>query len=658
MQSANRSVLQQIAWHALAILILLCLPLLKFRALWWAQPLRELAPLAILLGAYGASALAALALVRGAGRAAAGRAALITLAVFGLAFALLLLMRIDAPRSELAPIFTSALLLIPLFFAWPAVRAPGLWLLSVALLATVGFAAYSLRPANKSAPTIAESYVKTAFYNVRIAVHDNIVPRPATRGGGLDHLGEEVLLIDGGGLLYALSFNEDGAFQARRLPTRAPANREEFAAAFAGSAQAPRRSSEYSELGPPRVQTWRFRVADVLTQADGDALRIFASHHFWKADQECFVVRVSMIEASLGALEESLQTNQWRTLYESEPCIRLTGAQRKLGKNPFKGEEVGGRMALLDDETLLLTLGDHGFSGLESLQAFSQDPDAAYGKTVRINIETQASEIYTLGHRNPQGLYIAGDGRIWLTEHGSQGGDEVNLLVPQANYGWPLVTYGTDYGAFAWPLSKRQGRHDGFVQPAFAWTPSIGVSALIGVERELFDVWRGDLIAGSLATRSLYRLVIDGERIVLSEPIEVGKRVRDLLELNDGRLLAWTDEGALLTLEPAVGASGAMAFGTRCSGCHLAVDGMTHRIGPDLHRIVGRSVASAPGFDGYSPALKKLGGEWTKARLDAYLRNPQAFAPGTTMAFAGAPDAAERAALIEHLETLTAPPKK
>ncbi|MGH8174886.1 MAG: PQQ-dependent sugar dehydrogenase [Steroidobacter sp.] len=658
MQTSKRSLPPQIAWHGLAILILLCLPVLKHQALWWELRLRDLAPLVILLAAYGASALAVLIFVRVQGAAAAARALMITLAVSCLFLAMLLAARFDTPRYLLLSVLAAAVLLIPLSVASRGVRAAGLIALGVALLATAGFTVYTLGAVNQADAAVNETYLKTAFYNVHVVSHENLIPAPATRGGGVDHLGDEVLLGDGGGLLYALSFASDGRIQTRALPARVPLNREEFAAAYGGSARAPERGSGYSELGPPRVQTWRFRVADILTQSDGDALRIFASHHHWKPDEDCFAVRVSVIDASLGALEESLGAAEWRTLYESSPCIPLSGEQRKLGKNPFKGEEIGGRMALLDGDTLLLTLGDHGFSGVESLQAFSQDPEAAYGKTISIDLNTHANEIYTFGHRNPQGLYVAGDGRVWLAEHGSQGGDEVNLLVAEANYGWPLVTYGTEYGAFAWPLSERQGRHDGFVQPAYAWTPSIGVSGLTGFERDLFDIWRGDLIAGSLATRSLYRLVIEGDRIVLAEEMEVGRRVRDLLEMKDGRLLLWTDENVLITLAPARGMTGATSYGMLCTGCHGSVDGITHRIGPDLYRIVDRPIASAPEFDNYSAALKAMGGDWTKERLDAFLRDPQAAAPGTTMAFAGVKDDVERAALIEHLATFVQPARR
>ena len=655
MQTPARFFLPPIAWSILAMLTLLCLPALQFGALWWDIPLRRLAPVVVLLTAYGLSVLAVLLYIRECSVGGAARALVITLAVFGLFLAACALLEYELPRYILLPTLAAALILIPLSVSGRAVQKLGVAALGVAALAVAAYTVWSVSRIDRTQATAEESYLKTAFYNLRLTTHRNVVEAPATRGGGLEHVGREILLADGGGLLYALNFDEHGKLRARQLPTRVPANREEFADAFGGNARV-MGSSDYVERGPPRVQTWRFRVADILANADGDALRIYASHHHWNGAEGCFLVRVSMIEASLSALDDSLREGEWRTLYDSSPCLPMTGPDRKLGKNPFRGEEIGGKMALLDADTLLLTIGDHGFT--EVLRAYAQDPEFDYGKTIRIDLNSQQSEIYTLGHRNAQGLYISPDGRVWLTEHGNQGGDEVNVLAPQGNYGWPLVTYGTEYGQFAWPLSRTQNRHDRYVQPAFAWTPSIGVSALMGVERDLFGVWRGDLIAGSLATRSLYRLVTVEDRVVLAEPIAINERVRDLLELEDGRLLVWTDSAALITLEPARGMNGALSFASQCSGCHEVSDGLAHRIGPDLLRIAGRDVASAPGFEGYSAALKSMGGKWTRERLDAYLRDPQAAAPGTTMAFPGVKDDAERAALVDHLETLLAPARQ
>jgi cytochrome c len=125
--------------------------------------------------------------------------------------------------------------------------------------------------------------------------------------------------------------------------------------------------------------------------------------------------------------------------------------------------------------------------------------------------------------------------------------------------------------------------------------------------------------------------------------------VRDILELGDGRILVWTDDAVLVTLEPAKGDDGATLFATQCSGCHSIVDGMSHRLGPDLAGVVGRKIAGASGFDEYSAALRAQPGEWTEERLDAFLRDPQGTVPGNSMGFAGVQDAKQRAALIEYL---------
>jgi aldose sugar dehydrogenase len=641
-----------LAWHALAVPILLTLPILKFEVLWWALPRRDLLVFAVLLGGYLVSAVAALVLVRSPGLKAFMGAATITLAVFSVLMVALLLSQDHVSRFLLVTMVAASVVLVPLSVALPA-RRREMIALCVGALVFASLAAFKVTRSNSQPTAATESLIKSAFYSVRAVSHTGLIPRPATRGGGLAMVGKDVLLGTGDGHLYVLRLAPDSdVLNVEELPTHVPANREEFAAAFGGSAHAPRRSSEYGLsglAGPPRVQTWRFRIADVITHRHDDRLQIIASHHFWKAEQQCFVVRVSVLNAQAGSLVASVREGTWQTLYESTPCVPITGEHRKRGKNPFEGEEIGGRLALLDEQTLLLTLGDHGFSGIASRQAFAQDPAASYGKTIRIDLRTGASEIFTLGHRNPQGLYVAKDGRVWLTEHGPQGGDELNLLNAQANYGWPLVTYGTDYGSLAWPLSQQQARHARYSPPTHAWLPSIGVSNLIMVQAGKFPIWNGDLLAGSLATQSLYRIVLEGDHVVLDEAIPIGKRIRDLIELPDGRIMLWTDDAAIVTLDPASGATGSMLFATLCSGCHQKADGMSHRLGPDLYGVFDRRVASAPGYDEYSQALKAMSGQWTTARLDAFLRHPQDVVPGTTMDFAGIADAQHRAAVIEYL---------
>jgi cytochrome c2 len=643
---------RRLAWYACGALILALLPVAKYAELWGTLPRPQKLALVVTVAAFGAACLLSLSFDRTASWSSVRHSLLRSFAVLGVFLIGAIAVSISMPRYLLLPLVIAIAVIVPAAVSPIARRA---WPLAAAAVGTVAFAVYSLTRIQASPETervTRKAYFPTAYYSVQAVIREGWIPEPATRGGGMNMLNDDrVLLGTGDGSLYVLTVPQDpGGFKVEQLATRVPLNREEFAKAFGGSSRSPKRSIDWSEKGPPRVQTWRFRVADIEAAVDGDNVRIYASHHYWKEQDGCFVVRVSELSTSLQALPKDIDDAQWSTFYESSPCIPLKGPNRRRGKNPFKGEEVGGKLLLLDGGKLLLTLGDQGFSGLDSTQAFSQEPDADYGKTLLIDLATREHRVFTMGHRNPQGVYKAADGRVWLTEHGPQGGDELNLLRDNANFGWPDVTYGTDYGITAWPRSKTPGRHDHFQQPAHAWLPSIGVSDVIEIDSKLFPIWRGNLLAGSLSTRSLYRVVTDGDHAVLQEPIAFNKRVRDILQMPDGRILVWSDDAAVTTLEIASGVDGAGLFATQCSGCHNVEDGLSHRLGPDLFDIVGRPVGQAQGFDEYSPAMKAQSGSWDEARLDRFLQQPQTAVPGTSMAFAGVADAAQRKAIVDYLK--------
>jgi cytochrome c2 len=216
------------------------------------------------------------------------------------------------------------------------------------------------------------------------------------------------------------------------------------------------------------------------------------------------------------------------------------------------------------------------------------------------------------------------------------------------NYGWPRVTYGTDYLTFTWPLNAQQGRHEGFQEPVYAFVPSIGISQIIELKQNLFAGWQHDFLVGALSTRDLYRLRVKDHRVVFAEPIPISHRVRDLYELPDGRILIWADTPALIDIRPTDEMSGELLFGSMCQSCHWIHDGLSHRAGPDLFGIIDKDVASSPNFE-YSSALKNFGGQWTAERLDQFLADPQATVPGTMMAFEGVRDPEQRKLLIEHL---------
>jgi glucose/arabinose dehydrogenase len=161
-------------------------------------------------------------------------------------------------------------------------------------------------------------------------------------------------------------------------------------------------------------------------------------------------------------------------------------------------------------------------------------------------------EIYSYGHRNPQGLALHPEtGRVWLHEHGPRGGDEINLIAAGANYGWPLVTFGREYHG---PTIGVEPPEPGFASPLHHWTPSIAPSGMAFYAGEAFPAWRGDLFVGALVHRHLQRLRFRDGQVVAQEKLltERGWRIRDVRAGPDGYLYVLTDagNGVLARLEP------------------------------------------------------------------------------------------------------------
>jgi cytochrome c2 len=482
-------------------------------------------------------------------------------------------------------------------------------------------------------PSVRSWRVNSALYPLKVTEYRTLIkPSPAT-GGAVAAFRDRFVVANGAGDIFLVSKSPTtGALTAQHLKRPVPINWHDFAATF----------GQQEDLG-------YFRTADLLAQDLGEKTRLFATHHFWKAQEKCFVERVSMLELDT---ERFLQANDenaaWRTIFESTPCIRLDATDPLGSLAHFGGIQSGGRLALLSPNELLLAVGDHTRDGVNSPEVFSQDSTSSYGKTILLNLADFSSHAFSIGHRNPQGLYADGPGAIWLTEHGPQGGDELNLVQRGANYGWPLATYGTQYGAHFWPGNAVPGSHGGFTEPFYSWVPSIGVSSLLVMHGAQFKLWDQDLMVASLKDGALYRARVRDSRIVMLERIPFGRRIRDIAEGSAGQLLMWSDRGALLEIEADRDVGTGEALFRACSGCHMIGEGDANGIGPDLRRIVNRPVAAAVGFR-YSPAMQQLGGRWDRARLDRFLANPQVYVPGTKMKSAGVPDPGERKELIEFL---------
>ena len=222
----------------------------------------------------------------------------------------------------------------------------------------------------------------------------------------------------------------------------------------------------------------------------------------------------------------------------------------------------GCRIVESPDGKLFLTLGDR-FRRMQDAQTL----DNHHGKVVRLNKDGTVPpdnpfvknagalpEIWSYGHRNLQGAAMGPDGRFWTSEHGAQGGDEINRSEAGKNYGWPVITHGENYGGD--PIGEGLTAKSGMEQPLHYWVPSIAPSGMVFLKSERYGkAWQGSLFIGSLKFRYLDRVEVRDGKVVKEEKLlqDVGQRIRDVREGPDGLLYVLTDasDGQLLRLVPA-----------------------------------------------------------------------------------------------------------
>lgn len=247
---------------------------------------------------------------------------------------------------------------------------------------------------------------------------------------------------------------------------------------------------------------------------------------------------------SVGRLEEgSDRFSDVRLLFESAPSGR-------------GGQHFGSRIVEAPDGRIFLTIGDRG----DSLSA--QDLANHNGCVIRINRDGSVPvdnpfvsradarpEIWSYGHRNPQGATLDANGNLWTVEHGAMGGDEINRISPGANYGWPVISYGLHYSGDQ--IGEGTAK-PGMEQPEFYWDPSIAPSGMVVHSGRMFPEWRGQILVGSLKLDHIAR--VGGEPLGEIERIygEELQRVRDLREGPDGALWVLSvGNGAVYRLTPA-----------------------------------------------------------------------------------------------------------
>ncbi len=209
----------------------------------------------------------------------------------------------------------------------------------------------------------------------------------------------------------------------------------------------------------------------------------------------------------------------------------------------------GSRLAFGPDGMLYMTLGDRSDS---SMRAHAQRPDSHMGKTVRMKPDGTLSEIWSLGHRNVQASAFDPQGRFWIVEHGTRGGDELNRIEKGKNYGWPVVAYGIEYSGR--PIEGAATDRPGYERPVYYWDPVIAPSGAQFYTGDAFPAWRGSLFIGALKEERLVRLVLENDRVTGEEHLlaDRGQRVRDVKQGRDGALYVVTDQrnGELWKIAP------------------------------------------------------------------------------------------------------------
>jgi len=298
--------------------------------------------------------------------------------------------------------------------------------------------------------------------------------------------------------------------------------------------------------GVPEVLAWnQAGLFDILLHPDFEQNRVlYISYaHGTQKENATRVARATFDGSALSDLE---------VIYEAKP-LKDTG------------HHYGARMVWGGDGLLYVTIGEGS-----RYKEKAQDMTSSFGSVVRLNEDGsipadnptfgggERPELFTKGHRNPQGLaYDAERGVLWDLEHGPRGGDEINIVEGGNNYGWPLATYGIDYnGAKISPFTE----YEGTTQPVKYWTPSIAPSGLAVYRGDLFEGWDGDLLAGAMAGAALHRIIMDGDKPAGEERylLDRGERVRDVRVGPDGAIYVATElthnggeaDGKVLRLTP------------------------------------------------------------------------------------------------------------
>lgn len=273
-----------------------------------------------------------------------------------------------------------------------------------------------------------------------------------------------------------------------------------------------------------RIRDSRFAITDIAVLSESKDFADLLISYPRLASSRC--VEVVVFRALFDRSKS--QVTKKENWFRSKPCVPISAVQH-----------AAGRMEVINNKSAYLTIGDLGYSEIDN-----RVKRGDLGTVFRIT--SKSVKKISTGHRNQQGIVLV-DGKTLLTsEHGPRGGDEINVIQPGIDYGWPFVTYGAPYSQGDYVIPQKTGTHEGFREPIKVWNPSIAPTELVQLPKDRYGKYAGGLVLGTLREASLVFMRFESGKILDTEISNVGARVRDLDLMPDGRLIASTDDGQLL----------------------------------------------------------------------------------------------------------------
>ena len=273
----------------------------------------------------------------------------------------------------------------------------------------------------------------------------------------------------------------------------------------------------------------RFAINDIaILSESSSAAKLLISYPRLGSNRSCVEIAVDELAYDRKVQRVKFVAN-W---FVSKPCVPISAVQH-----------TAGRFAVIDKNSVYVTIGDLGFSEINN-----RNKRGDLGSIFKLS--KKSAERISQGHRNPQGIVMFNNETLIAAEHGPRGGDEINVIVSGGDYGWPFVTHGQPYGSGDYVRPSKTGTHDGYIEPIKYWVPSIAPTELVQLPMKGWGTWGGALVLGTLREQVLVFMKVSEKFEVLETvQLEVGERIRDLELLSNGALIATTDSGKLLTVK-------------------------------------------------------------------------------------------------------------